>query len=75
MPELPAIEKLGLNKVTDGPPVPKNWNIKWPEAMSRAMKKQWPGVPMPREWGEKTMKKLPLGIGKAVQGVVDKLGL
>lgn len=75
LPRLPGVEDLGLNKVTDGPPVPKSWNIKWPGKMSEMMKKQWPGVPIPRELGERTMKRLPLGIGKGVLEVVDKLGL
>jgi len=75
MLELPSVERLGINKVTDGPPVPQGWGIKWPEPMRQVMKKQWPGVPIPREWGEETMKRLPLGIGDGVLEVVDKLGL
>lgn len=75
LPKLPSVEELGINKVTDGPPVPKSLDIKWPEFMSKAMKSQWPGVPIPRKWGEKAMKYLPLGLGRGVQGVVDSLGL
>ena len=72
---LPTVEKLGLNKPTDGPPVPTELNVHWPTSMSKWMKEHWPGVPIPRRWGEETIKHLPLGLGKGVQKVVDSLGL
>ncbi len=73
--KLPRIENLGLSRVSDGPPLPASLNIKWPRAMSTYMKKRWPGLPFPREWGTKTMEYLPLGLGTAVNNVIDSLGL
>ena len=75
LPKLPRIESLGLNRVTEGPPLPRDLEIKWPEPMSKWMREHWPGVPIPRAWGEAAMKKLPLGLGDGVQKIVDSLGL
>jgi hypothetical protein len=72
---LPRIEKLGLNRVSYGPPLPVSLGVKWPAPVSKWMKTHWPGVPFPREWGEKTMKYLPAGVGKLTQNVIDSLGL
>jgi hypothetical protein len=73
--KLPRIEQLGIMRVTDGPPLPISMGIKWPSWLSKRMKEQWPGVPFPREWGEKTMKYLPSGVGTVVNNVIDSLGL
>ena len=73
LPKLPRIEQLGLNRVTEGPPLPLG--VKWPEPISKWMREHWPGVPIPRKWGEGVMKHLPLGLGKGVQDIVDSLGL
>ncbi|MDD4984398.1 MAG: hypothetical protein PHQ43_01215 [Dehalococcoidales bacterium] len=75
LPEPPDVAALGINKVTDGPPLPKEWNVKWPERLSSMMKEQWPGVPIPRKWGEAVMHGLPLGIGEGVLTIVNKLGM
>lgn len=75
LPNLPRIESIGLNRVTDGPPLPAGLSIKWPEPMRNLMKKNWPGAPFPREWGEKVMPYLPLGLGDGVLGIIDSLGL
>jgi len=73
LPKLPRVEQLGLNRVTEGLPLPRE--VKWPEPVSKWMREHWPGVPIPREWGESVMKCLPLGLGKGVQDIVDSLGL
>ena len=72
---MPRIEDIGLNRVTEGPPLPRELGIMWPEPMSKWMREHWPGVPIPREWGEEVMKRLPLGIGRGVLEIVDSLGL
>jgi hypothetical protein len=73
--KLPRIEQLGLNRVSDGPPLPISLGVKWPAWLSKRMKEQWPGVPFPRAWGVKTMKYLPEGVGTVVNNVIDSLGL
>lgn len=75
LPSLPKVEDFGINRVTDGPPLPKELDIRWPKFMSEQMKKQWPGVPIPRKWGEEVMHWLPLGIGEEVLDIIDSLGL
>ena len=75
LPKLPRIEELGLNRVNEGPPLPRDLDIKWPKFMSTWMQEHWPGVPIPRKWGEETIKHLPLGLGRGVQDIVDSLGL
>jgi len=73
LPQLPRVEQLGLNRVNEGPPLPRG--VKWPEPVSKWMREHWPGVPIPREWGEGVVKHLPLGLGKGVLDIVDSLGL
>ena len=75
LPKLPRIEELGLNRVNEGPPLPRELDIKWPKVMRDWMQEHWPGVPIPRKWGEEVVKRLPLGLGKSMQNVVDSLGL
>ena len=73
--KLPTVESIGLTKAREGPPLPAALNIKWPKAVRAYAIEHWPGVPIPREWGETVVKKLPLGLGHGVQKVVDTLGL
>jgi len=72
---LPTVESIGLTKAREGPPLPAALNIRWPKPIREFAIKHWPGVPIPREWGETAVKKLPLGLGHGVQKVVDSLGL
>jgi len=73
--KLPTVEMFGIMKVTDGPPLPKRLNVRWPEPMSTWMKEHWPGVPISRKWGEATVKRLPLGLGRGILKIIDSLGL
>lgn len=73
--KLPTVESLGLTKAREGPPLPAELNIRWPKPIREFAAKHWPGVPIPRDWGETVVKKLPLGLGHGVQKVVDSLGL
>jgi len=75
MPGKLAIEGLGITKATEGPPLPKKLGIEWPEPVQKYLRGRWPGTPFPRPWGEAAMKRIPLGIGRGVQEIVDRLGL
>ena len=75
LPKLPNIEELGITRVSEGPPLPARLDIKWPEPVRNYLRKTWPGTPFPRSWGEAAAKRLPGGMGKGVQGIVDSLGL
>jgi len=66
LPRIPGSKDIGLTGVSDGPPLPKSLNVMWPSALRDMMKKNWPGTPFPRSWGEKVVKKMPLGLGEKV---------
>lgn len=72
---LPTVDTIGLTRAREGPPLPVELNIKWPEPIRKFALEHWPGVPIPRKWGEETMKKLPLGLGIGVLKVIDTFGL
>jgi len=73
--KLPTVESIGLTKAREGPPLPAALKIRWPKPVREFAIKHWPGVLIPREWGEIAVKKLPLGLGHGVQKVVDSFGL
>lgn len=73
--KLPTVDSIGLMKAKDGPPLPRELDIKWPRFIRDFANEHWPGVPIPRKWGEETVKKLPLGLGVGVLKVIDTFGL
>ena len=72
---LPTVDTIGLTRAREGPPLPAKLNIRWPEFVRRFTAEHWPGVPIPRKWGEKVMPHLPLGLGEVVLKVIDTFGL
>jgi len=73
--KLPTVESIGLTKAREGPPLPVKLNIKWPKPIREYAAEHWPGVPIPRAWGERVVKNLPLGLGSGVLKVIDTFGL
>lgn len=73
--KLPTVDTLGLNKVREGPPLPAKLGIKWPEFIRNYTEAHWPGVPIPRSWGEKVLPYLPPGVEDITHKVIDTFGL
>jgi hypothetical protein len=73
--KLPTVDTFGITKVRDGPPLPVSLGVKWPKFIRDYTNSHWPGVPMPRSWGEKVLPYLPPGVGDIAHKIIDTFGL